>query len=392
MDNSPEVVASQSRWLDERRWLNRHRAELAKMAVQLYRPGYRVPGIAMLAHPDWLATEPIELGSLALHLDEGPQTAEVRGSEPESAATRPLRAAGQRFERYTSAIEQLSPPALFESRPSYRLLDAAPAARRLEFGLGAYFDKLDICEALAHETAAVCMAEGLPASAEKLRGLLPFRELIGDPFEPQRRAIIPAVATLTIRRRCHRAEPSFLLHWRDPAKVAIGGGIYGVIPTGEFQPSSASPRDRHNDFDLWRNMVREYAEELLGAPEHDTTRTEPIDYENWPLHQRLQSARVHGSLNAFFLGLGIDPLTLATNVLTVVVIDDDVFTDVFGSMGRLNEEGEIIAVGEGTPAGGIPFTEAAVRRMLAAEPLSETAAGCLTLAWKHRNALGLGRS
>ncbi|MGH3911903.1 MAG: helix-turn-helix domain-containing protein [Pseudonocardiaceae bacterium] len=386
---SPEIAVSQLRWRDERRWLNQHRSELAKLVVQLYPAECRVPRAALLTHPEWLATEPIELGSLALGLDEGSQTAEVDGSEPESEATRPLRIAGVRFERYTSAMKHLSPPVLFESRPSYRLLAASLASRRLEFGMGSYFDKIDICEALAHETAAVCMAQGLPSSPEPLRGRLPFRELIGDPFDPRRRAIIPAIATLTIRLRRSPAEPSFLLHWRDPAKVAISGGTYGVIPTGEFQPSSAAPRDRHNDFDLWRNIVREYSEELLGAPEHDSAQDQPIAYEEWPLYQRLQAARPDGSLRAFVLGLGVDALTLSTNVLTVVVIDDNVFAEVFGSAVRFNEEGEIVTIGGGTPTEGVPFTEVAVRQMLESEPMAETGAACLALAWQHRETLGL---
>ncbi|MGH3889047.1 MAG: helix-turn-helix domain-containing protein [Pseudonocardiaceae bacterium] len=385
----PEIAASWSRWRAERRWLNQHRSVLAKLVVQLYPAEYRVPRAAVLALAEWLPSEPLELGSLALRLDEGPQTVVVDGSEPESEATRPLCTAGLRFGRYTLAIKHLSPPALFESRPSYRLLGVFLAARRLEFGLGAYFDKIDICEALAHETAAVCMAEGLPPSAEHLRGRLPFRELIDNPFDPQRRAIIPAIATLTIRRRRYPAESSFLLHWRDPAKVATGGGIYGVIPTGEFQPSSAAPGDRQNDFDLWRNMVREYSEELLGEPEHDGTRSQQIDYARWPLFRRLRAARADGSLSAFVLGLGVDALTLSPNILTVVVIDDDVFTDVFGNAVRCNEEGEIVTVGGGTPTEGVPFTETAVRRMLEAEPIAETGAACLALTWKHRHVLGL---
>jgi hypothetical protein len=204
-----EIATSRSRWREEPRWLNQHRAELTALAVQLYPADYRVPGIALLAPPEWLAAQPIELGSLASHLSERSQTAEVNGSEPESAAVRPMRTAELRFECYTSAIKHLSPPALFESRPSYRLLDVALPARRLEFGLATYFDKLDVCEALAHETAALCMIEGLAASSEKLRGSLPFRELIGDPFDPQRRAIIPAIATLTIRRRRYRPSLRF---------------------------------------------------------------------------------------------------------------------------------------------------------------------------------------
>ncbi|MGH3926953.1 MAG: helix-turn-helix domain-containing protein, partial [Pseudonocardiaceae bacterium] len=271
----------------------------------------------------------------------------------------------------------MSPPALFKGGPSYRLLDASLASRRLEFGLTAYFDRLDVSEALGHEMAAVCMAQGLPRSAAQIRGRLPFRELVGDPFDLHRRAVTAGIATLTIRLRRYPAEPSFLLHWRDPVKVAAAGGVYSVIPEGVFEPSSLALWDRRNDFDLWRNMMREYSEELLGEPEHDGTRSQPIDYARWPLFQRLQAARADGSVGAFFLGLGLVPSTLTATILTVVVIDDDVFTEAFGSMVRFNEEGEIVAGGGGVPAEGVPFTEAAVRRMLETEPMASAGAGCL---------------
>ncbi|MGH3912887.1 MAG: hypothetical protein ACRDTC_05690 [Pseudonocardiaceae bacterium] len=147
--------------------------------------------------------------------------------------------------------------------------------------------------------------------------------------------------------------------------------------------------DRRNDFDLWRNIVREYSEELLGEPEHDGTRSQSIDYERWPLFQRLQQARADGSVGVFFLGLGQNALTLTTAVLTVMVIDEDVFSEVFGSTVRFNEEGEIVTVAGGTPAEGVPFTEAVVRRMLETEPMTASGTACLALAWKHRAVLGL---
>ncbi|MGH3926954.1 MAG: hypothetical protein ACRDTT_29485, partial [Pseudonocardiaceae bacterium] len=98
-DASPEIAASRLRWRNERRWLNQHRSELAELAVQLYPAEYRLPRTALLAHPEWLASEPVELGSVVLRFDEGPQTVGVDGSEPECAATRPLRTAGLRFAR-----------------------------------------------------------------------------------------------------------------------------------------------------------------------------------------------------------------------------------------------------------------------------------------------------
>lgn len=191
----------------------------------------------------------VELGIIGLELDERPQVAAVDGSEPESSPIRPLRSAGVRFDRYTSALKHLDPPQLFESRPSYRLLGGSLAGRRLSFGL--------------------------TTSPSQLRGRLPFRDHIGDPFDPQRRAITPAITTLTIRLRRYPAEPSFLLHWLDPAKVVTAGGTYDVVPAGEFQPSNVALWDRSCDFDLRCNIVREYLEGLLGAPEHDGTQSSP---------------------------------------------------------------------------------------------------------------------
>jgi transcriptional regulator with XRE-family HTH domain len=381
------VALDQARWRQERRWLNRHRSELARLAVELYPAERRVPDTTLIAGPGWIPDEPAELRSLRLTLDEQPHAVAIDGCEAETLPTRPLYALGQWFDSYTSAIRHLDPPRLFESRPSYRLLGEQLGTRTLHFGLAAYFDKLDVSEALGHELAIACLRRnsGLSDSAEPLRDALPFRTLIGDPFDFARRAIIPAVTTLTIRLRRYPAEPSFLLHWRDPAKVATAAGVYDVIPAGEFQPASVALWDRRNDFDLWRNIVREYSEELLGTPEHDGTRSKPIDYDAWPLYRELEDAQAAGALVPFVFGLGLDALTLAATILTVVVIDDDVFTRAFGSATRFNEEGEIVVIGDGRATEGVPFTQESVRRLLSCEPMASPGAACLALAWRHRN-------
>jgi hypothetical protein len=381
------VAVDQARWRQERRWLNQHRSELARLAAELYPAEHQVPDTPLIAGPGWIPDAPVELRSLRLTLSEQPHTVAIDGSEAETLPTRPLCAPGQWFDRYTSAIRHLDPPRLFESRPSYRLLYGHLDTDTFHFGLAAYFDKIDVSEALGHELATACLREhnGIPHSAKLLRGELPFRALIDDPFDPARRAIIPAVTTLTIRLRRYPAEPSFLLHWRDPAKVATAAGVYDVIPAGEFQPASVALWDRRNDFDLWRNIVREYSEELLGTPEHDGTRTKPIDYHAWPLYRDLEDAQAAGAVVPFVLGLGLDALTLAATILTVVVIDDDVFTRAFGAATRYNEEGEIVAIGDGRATDGIPFTQESVRRMLNSEPMASPGAACLALAWRHRH-------
>ena len=389
-DDTEVVIASQLRWRAERRWLNQHRSQLARLAVGLYPADQRVGRSPLIAKQGWIPEHPVPLRSFGLTLDhEDRYPVTIDGSEPATQAMRPLRTADEFFDSYTAAVWRLDPPRLFENRPSYRLLEASLPARQLGFGMACYFDKLDVSEALGHEIAARCMTRpgGMPEAADVLHGKLPFRELIGDPFDTHRRAVIPAVTTLTIRLRRYPAEPSFLLHWRDPAKVATAAGIYDVVPAGEFQPSSLEVWDRDNDFDLWKNVVREYSEELLGRPEHDGTRSKKIDYGSWELYQALEAAQAAGTMTVHLLGIGLDSLTLAGTILTVAVIDDDVFLREFGKSVRYNEEGEIVALGDGRPVDGLPFTRPVVDRMLSAEPMASPGAACMSLAWHHRDLL-----
>ncbi|MFI5499109.1 helix-turn-helix domain-containing protein [Nocardia asteroides] len=387
LDGGTEAVAtSRGRWRVQRHWLNSHRDELGKLAIQWYPHEFRLPRTSLITRDGWVPSIPVDLNAVQLELDEGPQTVELTGTEQETETVRPLRAPTVGFETYSAAVKHLDPPQLFESRPSYRFLGGSVTSGAMRYGLAAYFDKLDISEPLAHELAAACMAHPTSDISE-LERRLPFRELIGDPFDPARRAIIPAITTLTIRLRRFPQPPSFLLHWRDPARVATAAGVYDVIPAGEFQPSSVGLWDRRNDFSLWRNMVREFSEELLGFPEHDGTRSAPIDYESWPFYQRLGSARAQGKLTAHLLGFGLDALTLAATIMTVVIIDDDVFDEIFGGAVQFNDEGEVIGVGDGRAADGVPFTDESITRMLETEPMAAPGAACLALAWQHRHSL-----
>jgi len=75
-------------------------------------------------------------------------------------------------------------------------------------------------------------------------------------------------------------------------------------------------------------------------------------------------------------------------ILTVVVIDGDVFEKVFGEIVRANAEGVTVTTlgGKGW-ASGIPFTEYHVRRLLTSEPMGSPGLACISLAWRHREAL-----
>jgi hypothetical protein len=62
------------------------------------------------------------------------------------------------------------------------------------------------------------------------------------------------------------------------------------------------------DFDLWRNIMREYSEELLGNPEHDGD-GDPVRYDAEPF-KSLDAARESGLVRVYCLGAALDALTL----------------------------------------------------------------------------------
>ena len=142
---------------------------------------------------------------------------------------------------------------------------------------------------------------------------------------------------------------------------------------------------RRRDLSLWRCLVRELSEELLGAPEVYDSADAAFDYDCWPLHKRLTAARRAGKLGVWCLGLGVDPLTLATDILTVAVFDADIYHAVVADLTPASAEGRLLAVdGSAQP----PFAAGTVARFSGGgEPVQPAGAAVLRLAWQHRGTL-----
>ncbi|MBA9007588.1 transcriptional regulator [Thermomonospora cellulosilytica] len=332
------TTVEERRWLEQRRRLNERRAELGEAADRLYPGAHRVAGTTLLTRPEWVAPEPLPLESVRLVWEDRARPPAVTGTE---AGLPPG------YRAYSEAMGALAPPAVFENRPAYRLLAADLPELRLT---GArYFQGVDVGEAVAHELAA-----GTPG--------LPLRSAVGDPCDLARRAALPAITTVTIRR----GTGDYVLHWRDPAKVVHAGGLHQVMPVGVFQPATGDPRE---DLDLWHCMAREYAEEFLGAAEDYGP---GFTHAAWPFFRRLDGARRDGAVRARLLGLGVDPLTFAVDLLTAVVVDDEAFAGLFGGLVGENAEGRVMFA---------PFDGTVPR------PMQPAGAAALRLAWRHRDVL-----
>ncbi|HEU5026451.1 MAG TPA: hypothetical protein VFV01_16150 [Spirillospora sp.] len=329
--------ADEERWRAERARLNAERDRLGRVASDDLYPGVpRVAGTRLMCREEWIPDAPVPLGDVRLEWDPDP--------DPPAVAA-PSDGLPDGYRTYAEAMAALAPPRIFDDRPSYRLLAAAPPV--LRFGPGRYFDGVNVGEAAAHELAA------------GRRGL---RERVGDPRDLRRRTALCAITTLTVT-----VSGAYVLHWRDPAKVAHAGGLHQVMPVGVFQPLV----DERADLDLWRCMVREYAEELLGMTEDYG---DDFVQEEWPFHRTMTRARNDGRIRAYFLGLGVDPLTFALDLLTVVVMDDATFAELFGELVSVNDEGQVSTAALNEP---LP------------EPMQPAGAAALTLACHHRTALGI---
>jgi len=368
----PVTSESEQEWLRVHAYLNRNRHDLAVRAAAGYPAENRVAGTPLLAPPAWRPRFPMPLGDVRLEFRgqaPAPRVTDIADIAPEQL---PVRADGTRYRRYSDVVLELASPALFENRSTYRLLEGDLTGERphLTFTRGRFFDGVDVGGPAAHEFAA--------AELQANRGL-PLRRAIGDPWDPAARPAVIAAGALTLRHDRAAGAASFPLHWRDPARVGHAGGMYQVIPVGIFQPSGEAPWNEANDFDLWRGMLREFAEELLGADEDHGSERAPIDYDRWPFARAMTDALRDGRIRAYCLGLGADPLTFALDLLTAVVIDAPLYDELFGELAERNAEGTVLK-----PR---PFDEPTIAELIANEPVQAAGAALLQLAIAHRGLL-----
>ena len=235
--------------------------------------------------------------------------------------------------------------------------------------------------------------------------------VVGDLLEPGGRCVVCGVGARSVGvgpahllERVDDDQPGVwvgLQPFDDHGVTAVGhggaGGFQGEqgrcpAAGGEHLPPSALQpppgvlqRAVQDRTPLHLDRVRggsalEHALQMVGRP------TQRFDYDNWPLYRDLQNARGEDLVTAYCLGIGLDTLTLTATVLTVVVMDDDVFDYLFGESVEVNAEGVFItAVESSSVSEGVPFNEANVTRLLTQEPMASPGACILDRAWRFRD-------
>lgn len=358
-----------------RRHLKGHVGELLEQAIAEQKSFLGHDDLALLTRPGWIPERPLPLEAVELRLRE--ETA----SESLAPARARVRAELGEVDGYSSAIELFDRPNIWFDSASYRLLGvkATPGGMRLEYTLARYFDGQDTTAFLEYELA------GRHARGESEITTGPYRTWLGDPFDLARRCGLTGISALTVRRS--ERDPSFFMHRRDAAQVAVAMNTVHVTPAGEFQPHNDVPAVWESDLDLWNNVMREYAEEFLGVPEVTGRGGPDLDYARDAPYGDFTAARRNGDVRVHFLGIGLDPLTWKPEICVVCVWEASAFDAIFATMVGHNEEGFLITGENGGK--GMRFNAENVLGYAGDPTTLPTARACLKLAWRWREDLGI---
>ena len=379
---------ARARFVQQRKRLGTQRPELTRAALAYHSSEHDdgLPG--MLAGPSWVPPHPIPLRDVQVRLSEhaihDPPVAALRESAREML---PRKESLRRYTGYSEALGELARPSLFEDLPCYRLLSANLCGQTptITVGLTTFFAGIDESEALAHEFSALSEAGAAP----KARGrTLPVRSLVANPCRVGDRTTLMSVSALTLRVGEGKAQ--FYLHSRDSSAVAIAGNLLHLAPSGVFQPTADDHFTVQRDCSPWLTLCREYAEEYLGLEEARGPAGAALSYEEDEPYSSLMRAYEDARLQIFACGLGLDPLTLCGELVTIARVEESTFDEVFADLVVHNTEGTLR--GRRVVKGrieGFPFTEDSVREFLASDRLSPAARAALTVAWKCRTSLNL---
>ena len=373
------------RFVEEREFLNTERVRLQRLSRALYPDQmHAIPG--MLSDPLWTPPAPFPIAQLDLVLaqDEIVPALRPRILHEVRMTLLPSSQSGTVFATYSSTLEHLSRPRLFANRLCYSLrgADFGPAPR-LELGLARYFEAIDENEAVAHETAHALIDGGSDGALSLKR--LPIRSLVPTTSLGDRSAVC-SVSALTLIRSGTRW--GFYLHARSNTDVAMGANQLHVVPSGVFQPASDHASTIKRDLSIWYTLCREYAEEYLNTEEAKGEDGMALSYDTDAPYAQINHLYASGRMSVSVVGLGLDPLTLFPELLTVSTMDEQAFDDVFSEMVTRNEEGAFR--GEAVSGGRIQrfaFDEETVTGLVASASLSPGARGLLALAWRWREEL-----
>lgn len=382
---SDRVTKEKVRFAQDRQDLRTGRSQLVVAASSLYPISDFIAGSRCLSPQQWRVKSPIPVENVVVTFDECHKDPLTVGTSSKARRLLPRRSPSRAYHRYSDVLgddDELRPK-LWWNGPSFDLTSYEIRDGSIAIGCSSapYFDMLDVCESVSHEYLVHSHKRRQPDI-----GSLPYRSEIGDPYDISRRVFVPAIPILPLFQSSPE-RATFLMHSRDHSQVASAGGSRHLVG-GQFQPSSKNVIEFALDAHIWLSIAREFAEELLGFEDAGGHARARLAFDEPPFSD-LQQLRDNGSFRVWVLGMGLDPLSLWPDILSVAVIDQTAFSQAFPKkLASTNDEGLIL--GESTHRGdvqGFEFSEDSIKRICDDIETAPAAAACLQLAWEHRQTL-----
>jgi hypothetical protein len=354
LDSQRDFISLNKKWISKRRKLISKKAyklnhELLNDDQSFINAPEEFP---LLAKKEWIPELPLPINLVRSELTE-----EVPPSILPRTDILPYFSENSRFHEYHEAIRKLMEPAVFENNRHYRIMDIDVSAEdvTLTFSKEAnsYFNKIDYGKTAELEftdsirSANKLKSSGSPSNLKKLpsKRSQKFRKQLLNSLSNtpdfSKTVILGGVSTLTLIKN-KEGKYRFLMHIRS-AEQGYAESTRHVVPAGEFQPLSEG-NNFTTDTKILYNILREFAEEIGGYEEFKGDDMQRYEYEsNSPFKEYLEEIEKR-NFKIYYLGFGLDPLSLQGEHLTCAIFKEECFNKLFGAQVKTgNDEGEIIS-------------------------------------------------
>ena len=171
---------------------------------------------------------------------------------------------------YAKNIKSFLPEIPLDNKFTYNLtkIDISSESFSFTFSPSRYFDYINTCEVLSYEFCWMLLKKFgqnlIDENFDFNKLKFPLREKV-DIFDLSNRSTAVGINTLLILLNKDSSEGNHYYYFHQRSKkLAEAMDTFHVVPSGTFQPDSFEDNFHERDFNLFRNIMREFAEELLG--------------------------------------------------------------------------------------------------------------------------------
>lgn len=264
----------------------------------------------------------------------------------------------------------------YVNKPCYRLINIENS--NTYFDVTSYFDYINSCEYQYYQFAKYLYTEFYDETQKDFTGIdIEKIEQRIDPFEYTNRHLVPGINTLFILLNDQNPENESIMYIHERTEyVAEAVNTKHVVPAGTFQPIHTAIDQHMRDFSFYKNIMREFGEEMIGDEE--------LEHPEGVVEEVLERKSIEGIDyfvrenvgKVFYGGVTYDCLTLKPEILTIFVLPKNAFQKALGL--QLERDGTY----EGSPKA-VSFNREMLIQFIRDKNMLSAGAGCMLLAYYH---------